>query len=84
MKQITSAQLREMFQQFMESKGHHRIPSASVIPENAPARVVPVEEQSQAGSRFGLPIASMNAASETRCIVPPVIPSSRNVPMTIV
>lgn len=26
----------------------------------------------------------MNAASETRCIVPPVIPSSRNVPMTIV
>ena len=36
MKQITSAQLREMFQQFMESKGHHRIPSASVIPENDP------------------------------------------------
>ena len=36
MKQITSAQLREVFQQFMESKGHHRIPSASVIPENDP------------------------------------------------
>lgn len=31
-----------------------------------------------------IPIARMNAASETRCIVPPVIPSSRNVPMTIV
>ncbi len=36
MKQITSAQLREMFQAFMESKGHHRIQSASVIPENDP------------------------------------------------
>ena len=36
MKQITSAQLREMFQRFMESKGHHRIQSASVIPENDP------------------------------------------------
>ena len=36
MKQITSAQLREMFQSFMESKGHHRIQSASVIPENDP------------------------------------------------
>ena len=36
MKQITSAQLREMFQKFMESKGHHRIQSASVIPENDP------------------------------------------------
>ena len=36
MKQITSAQLREMFQQFMESKGHHRIQSASIIPENDP------------------------------------------------
>ncbi len=34
--QITSAQLREKFQAFMESKGHHRIPSASVIPENDP------------------------------------------------
>ena len=33
---ITSAQLREMFQAFMESKGCHRIPSASVIPENDP------------------------------------------------
>ena len=36
MKQITSTQLREMFQKFMESKGHHRIQSASVIPENDP------------------------------------------------
>lgn len=36
MKQITSAQLREMFLSFMESKGHHRIASASVIPENDP------------------------------------------------
>ena len=36
MKQITSAELREMFQSFMESKGCHRIPSASVIPENDP------------------------------------------------
>ena len=36
MKQITSAELREMFQSFMESKGHHRIQSASVIPENDP------------------------------------------------
>ncbi len=36
MKNITSAQLREMFQSFMESKGHHRIQSASVIPENDP------------------------------------------------
>ena len=31
MKQISSAELREKFQAFMESKGHHRIPSASVI-----------------------------------------------------
>ena len=36
MKQISSAELREKFQAFMESKGHHRIPSASVIPENDP------------------------------------------------
>lgn len=36
MKNITSAQLREMFQKFMESKGHHRIHSASIIPENDP------------------------------------------------
>ena len=36
MKNITSAQLREMFQAFMESKGHHRIQSASIIPENDP------------------------------------------------
>ena len=36
MKQITSAQLREMFQSFMETKGHRRIQSASVIPENDP------------------------------------------------
>ena len=36
MKQVTSAQLREMFQKFMESKGCARIHSASVIPENDP------------------------------------------------
>ena len=36
MKEITSAQLREKFLSFMESKGHHRIASASVIPENDP------------------------------------------------
>ncbi len=36
MQNITSAQLREMFQSFMESKGHKRIQSASVIPENDP------------------------------------------------
>ena len=36
MKQITSPELREMFQKFMESKGCHRIASASVIPENDP------------------------------------------------
>ncbi len=35
-KNITSAELREKFQSFMESKGCHRIPSASVIPENDP------------------------------------------------
>ena len=33
MKQLTSAQLREMFLKFMESKGCARIQSASVIPE---------------------------------------------------
>ena len=36
MKEITAAQLREKFQSFMEQKGHHRIQSASVIPENDP------------------------------------------------
>ncbi len=36
MNQITSAELREKFLSFMESKGHHRIASASVIPENDP------------------------------------------------
>ena len=36
MKEITSAELREKFLAFMESKGHHRIQSASVIPENDP------------------------------------------------
>ena len=36
MKNITSAQLREMFQSFMESKGHCRIQSASIIPEYDP------------------------------------------------
>jgi len=36
MKAITSAELREMFLNFMENKGHHRIQSASVIPENDP------------------------------------------------
>ena len=33
---MTSAELREKFLAFMESKGHHRIASASVIPENDP------------------------------------------------
>ncbi len=36
MKNITASQLREMFQSFMETKGHKRIQSASVIPENDP------------------------------------------------
>ncbi len=36
MKAITSAELREMFLNFMENKGHHRIQSASVMPENDP------------------------------------------------
>ena len=36
MKEMTSAELREKFLAFMESKGHHRIASASVIPENDP------------------------------------------------
>ncbi len=36
MKELTSAGLRDMFLSFMESKGHHRIDSASVIPENDP------------------------------------------------
>ena len=36
MKEMTSAELRERFLAFMESKGHHRIQSASVIPENDP------------------------------------------------
>ncbi len=36
MKEITSAGLREMFLNFMKSKGHHLIDSASVIPENDP------------------------------------------------
>jgi len=34
--QMTLTELREKFQSFMESKGHKRIPSASVIPENDP------------------------------------------------
>ena len=36
MRSITSAKLRELFLSFMESKGHHRISSASIIPENDP------------------------------------------------
>lgn len=36
MRSITSSQLRELFLSFMESKGHRRISSASVIPENDP------------------------------------------------
>ena len=36
MKEIHSAELREKFLRFMEDKGHHRIQSASLIPENDP------------------------------------------------
>ena len=36
MEKITSENLREKFLRFMESKGHKIIPSASLIPENAP------------------------------------------------
>ncbi|MEX2054853.1 MAG: alanine--tRNA ligase [Candidatus Andersenbacteria bacterium] len=37
MKSITSEQLRERFLQFFESKGHVRIPSAPLVPENDPS-----------------------------------------------
>ena len=36
MKDLTADQLREMYLSFFESKGHKRIPGASVIPENDP------------------------------------------------
>ena len=36
MKNLTADQLREMYLSFFESKGHKRIPGASVIPENDP------------------------------------------------
>lgn len=34
---LTSHQLRELYQQFFESKGHRRIPSAPLVPENDPS-----------------------------------------------
>ena len=36
MKNLTADELREMYLSFFESKGHARIPGASVIPENDP------------------------------------------------
>ena len=36
MNNLTADELREMYQSFFESKGHKRIPGASVIPENDP------------------------------------------------
>jgi len=36
MKTISAKNLRELFQSFFESKGHVRIPSSSVVPENDP------------------------------------------------
>lgn len=36
MKQISAKELRELFQTYFESKGHARIPSSSVVPENDP------------------------------------------------
>ncbi|MCW6677335.1 alanine--tRNA ligase [Aerococcaceae bacterium NML180378] len=36
MKQLTSAQVRQMYLDFFESKGHELIPSASLIPVNDP------------------------------------------------
>ena len=36
MNRLTSEELREKFLKFYESKGHHIIPSASLIPENDP------------------------------------------------
>ena len=36
MNNLTADELREMYQSFFESKGHTRIPGASVIPENDP------------------------------------------------
>ena len=36
MKNLTADELREMYLSFFESKGHTRIPGASVIPENDP------------------------------------------------
>ena len=36
MKKLTSETLREMYLNFLKSKGHAVIPSASLIPENDP------------------------------------------------
>ena len=36
MKELTSAQLRQLYLDFFKSKGHAIIPSASLIPENDP------------------------------------------------
>ncbi len=36
MKKLNTSELREEFQKFFESKGHKRIPSASLVPENDP------------------------------------------------
>ncbi|MBI1833853.1 MAG: alanine--tRNA ligase [Candidatus Andersenbacteria bacterium] len=36
-KHITSNELRELYQKFFESKGHTRIPSAPLVPENDPS-----------------------------------------------
>lgn len=37
MKSISSSQLRELYQKFFEGKGHVRIPSAPLVPENDPS-----------------------------------------------
>ncbi len=37
MKHISTNELRELYQRFFESKGHARIPSAPLIPENDPS-----------------------------------------------
>ena len=37
MKKLTSTQIRKMFLDFFESKGHLVVPSSSLIPENDPS-----------------------------------------------
>src|SRR3989338_2105759 len=37
MKVLSTNELREMYQRFFESKGHVRIPSAPLVPENDPS-----------------------------------------------